>query len=149
MNSGQGDLPAVAATCEIWLHWEEPRCLAMWGGEPFRRAWAGRKRARVGKTWEEWGRCGFLALVDRNQAGYVQHAPAQCFPGFYEYDCGVKRPPDEDVLVTCLHVPIPFRGSGIGARLLSSVVADYDTSVRSSSRHHAARNSAPQYPHHT
>jgi GNAT superfamily N-acetyltransferase len=72
----------------------------------------------------EWGGCGFLALVDGSPAGYIQYAPARRFPGFYEHDYGMERPPDDQILVTCLYVPGPFRSSGIGTRLLRSVVDD-------------------------
>ncbi len=115
---------AVAATCGLCLYWEEPDLFATPGREPFSTAWAEHKRAWFERAWAEWGPCGFLALVDGTPAGYVQYAPAQRFPGFYRYDYGMEKPPDDEVLVTCLHVPVPFRGAGIGTRLLSAVVDD-------------------------
>jgi GNAT superfamily N-acetyltransferase len=115
---------AVAATCGLCVYWEDPGLFDLRGGELFRRTWVDRKREWFEKTWQEWGGCGFLALVSGSPAGYVQYAPARLFPGFYEYDYGMERPPDDEVLVSCLHVPVSFRGFGIGRRLLGRVVDD-------------------------
>ncbi|GBE22208.1 MAG TPA: GNAT family N-acetyltransferase [Actinobacteria bacterium] len=115
---------AVEATCGHCLYWEEPEFFATLEAKPFPPVWVDHKRAWFEKTWAEWGACGFLALSDGKPAGYVQYAPTQRFPGFYRYDYGMEKPPDAEVMVTCLHVPVPFRASGIGTRLLRAVVDD-------------------------
>jgi len=115
---------AIEATCGRCLYWEEPEFFASEESKPFPLAWGALKQTWFEKTWAEWGGCGFLALSDEKPAGYVQYAPARRFRGFYQYDYGVNKRPDDEVMVSCLHVPAPFRASGIGTRLLRAVVDD-------------------------
>jgi len=110
------DLPDPCASCGMWEAGEGGRALCDPSGA---RAdlvrWIGTVRS-------EWGECGRIAYENGEPLGFVKYAPPRFLPQAYAMPSGA--PPEDAVLIACLHVEPDVRDAGLGKVLLQAALRD-------------------------
>ena len=117
--------PAHPFSCKYCIYWEHPEeCV-----DPVteqKEEMLSKKLLWLRGTVTAFGNCGKLLYADGKGTGYAQYAPARHLPNAAEYDSG--PPSDDAVLIACLFIAQkPCRGSGLGRRLLHSIIDDLRT----------------------
>ena len=74
---------------------------------------------------DEWGDFGRIAYEDGEVLGYVKYAPARYFPQTAYMPAG--RPPDDVVLLSCIHTRPEARSIGLGSLLVGLALRDLAT----------------------
>lgn len=117
--------PAHPFSCKYCIYWEyseEPADAKAQRKEEM----LSRKLLWLRRTLKEFGNCGKLLYADGKGIGYAQYAPAVHLPNAAEYDSG--PPTDDAVLIACLFIAQkPYGRSGLGRRLLHSIIDDLRT----------------------
>jgi GNAT superfamily N-acetyltransferase len=109
-------------SCKYCIYWEYPEERVDAASEQ-QQEMSDKKRAWFRRTLREFGNCGKILYADGRGTGYAQYAPPGRLPNSAEYDAG--PPSDDAVFLSCLFIAQPqLRGSGLGSRLLRSIIDD-------------------------
>lgn len=117
--------PLHPYSCKYCIYWEY-LAAGVDHGEEQKEEMLARKLIWLRRTLREFGNCGKILYVDGEGTGYAQYAPPGHLPNSAEYDSG--PPSDDAVLISCLFIAQErFQRSGLGSRLLHSIVDELRT----------------------
>jgi len=71
---------------------------------------------------DTWGSCGKLVLQANQALAYCQYGPPDLLPQIHQYHIGPIS--SDATFLSCLYVPQPYRGHGLGKLLLNAVQKD-------------------------
>lgn len=109
-------LPARCAGCTFWESREVlPVECASCCDDELAAEWV---RSVAG----EWGECGRVAVENGEVVGLVKYAPVAYVPQAEHLPVG--PPPDNEVLIMCMHVAPSVRRAGVGTSLLRAAMRD-------------------------
>ena len=109
-------LPGQCGRCGFWEQWE-PASIesAFCAGAADKKHWYDHVLA-------QWGSCGKLVMQGDQALAYCQYAPADFIPQI-RY-CKLGPISSDAVFLSCLYVPVDYRGRGLGKLLVNAVQKD-------------------------
>ncbi|MDH5440858.1 MAG: GNAT family N-acetyltransferase [Candidatus Bathyarchaeota archaeon] len=115
------DIPGICKECLYWSFPEEFEKTK--GAHPKHRA---KKKQWIIQTLEEFGNCSKILYHNHVPVGYVECGPSRRFPQIKEHKSQrIGKMEDGVVFLSCLLIADKnLRGTGLGEKLLNSVITD-------------------------
>jgi len=118
-----GDIPGPCKKC---LYWEFPEDLEKLSQQEDSGSAEAKKRAWFVKTLRTFGDCGKIVYQGKTPIGYAQYAPFTSLPQARNYkSLQLEQLEAGAVFISCLYITEETqRGTGVGTRLLQSVLSN-------------------------
>ena len=118
-----GDIPEPCKKC---LYWEFPEDLEKLSQQENSGSAEAKKRAWFVKTLRTFGDCGKIVYQGKTPIGYAQYAPFTSLPQARNYkSLQLEQLEAGAVFISCLYITEETqRGTGVGTRLLQSVLSN-------------------------